>query len=157
VFGVLTAEGELDVGAMRSLVSAAAEMQTTCHRAVDQVRDVLAAVDTLAGLGVSRILSSGQEETPLAGVATLARMVEQAAGRVGIMAAGVTPEDTAEIVRTAGVDEVHSAALTWRGSEMSYVSESAKMGHGRDFSLGVVDGEVVRAIRAALPPPPSAP
>ena len=63
VFGVLTPNGEIDGLAMQSLIKEAAGMQITCHRAVDQVKDIYAAVDILADLGVHRVLTSGQEET----------------------------------------------------------------------------------------------
>ena len=107
VFGVLTADGDIDRTAMQSLVRAAAGMQVTCHRAVDQVRDVYAAIDTLADLGVRRILTSGQAETPYEGTGTLAKMVKYADQRLLIMAAGVNPQDVRQIITQSGVDEVH--------------------------------------------------
>ncbi len=150
VCGVLTAKGEIDAVAMDSLVKEAAGMDVTCHRAVDQVRDIYAAIDTLADLGVKRILTSGQEETPCDGIETLTQMVRYAQNRVMLIAAGVTPTDVREIVEKTGVDEVHSAAATYRTSEMNYVKSQAKMGHGDDFALNIVDGEIVRAIKAEL-------
>ena len=64
------------------------------------------------------------------------------------MAAGVTPATVSEIVVKAGVDEVHSAASTSRKSGMTYMRSDAKMGHGDDFYLNVVDGELVRGIKS---------
>jgi copper homeostasis protein len=150
VFGVLTADGEIDAAAMKSLVAEAGDMEVTCHRAVDQVRDVHAAIDTLAGLGVKRILTSGQQETLHAGMDVLAGMVRYARRRLMIMAAGVTPQDVREIVVKTGVDEVHSAAARYRRSTMGYFRGDAKMGQGDDFSLNVVDGEIVRGIKTNL-------
>ena len=150
VFGVLTADGQIDAAAMKSLVKEAAGMDVTCHRAVDQVEDIYAAVDVLAGLGVKRILTTGQEENPYDGMQTLKKVVDYAQGRLMIMAAGVTPHDVQEIIQVARVDEVHSAAATQRASAMRYVRSDAKMGHGEDFSLGIVDGEVVRAIKVQM-------
>ena len=148
VFGVLSSEGDIDVTAMRSLVKEASGMEVTCHRAVDQVNDVYDAIDSLAELGVKRILTTGQEETPYQGMETLAQMVQYAQKRITLMAAGVTPQDVREIITKTGVDEVHSAAATYRPSQMSFVKSTAKMGHGGDFSLSVVDGNIVRAIKA---------
>ncbi len=150
VFGVLTEEGEINATAMRSLVKAADGMAVTCHRAVDQVRDIFVAIDTLADLGVKRILTSGQAETPFDGIETLNQMVEYAQNRIMLMAAGVTPQNVREIINKTGVDEVHSAAAAYRHSKMEFVKADAKMGHGDDFSLNIVDGEIVRAIKAAL-------
>jgi copper homeostasis protein len=150
VFGIITAGGEIDSTVMKSLVQAADGMQVTCHRAVDQVQDIYAAIDTLVSLGINRILTSGQAENPYDGMEILAKMVMHAQNRIMIMAAGVTPTDVREIIQKTGVDEVHSAAATWRPSKMQYIKETAKMGRGDDFSLNVVDGEIVQAIKANL-------
>jgi copper homeostasis protein CutC len=77
----------------------------------------------------------------------LQKVVAHAQKRVMIMAAGVTPATVKEIIIKAGVDEVHSAAATSRKSNMSYVKSDAQMGHGEDFRMNVVDGEIVRAIK----------
>ncbi len=150
VCGVLTEKGEIDAVAIRSLVKEAAGMEVTCHRAVDQVKDIFAAIDTLASLGVKRILTSGQEESPYDGIENLTQMVQYAQNRIMLMAAGVTPDDVREIIDKTGVDEVHSAAEANRPSQMKFVKSEAKMGHGDDFSLNIVDGEIVRMIKAKL-------
>ena len=150
VFGVLTANGEIDSPVMRSLVKEAAGMEVTCHRAFDQVRDVFEALDSLINLGVKRILTSGQAENPYDGMDMLQKIVAHAEKRVLIMAAGVTPVTVNEIIIKAGVDEVHSAAFTSRKSNMAYVKSDAQMGHGEDFSMNVADGEIVREIKAKM-------
>jgi copper homeostasis protein len=150
VFGVLTAEGEIDRAAMRSLMQEADGMEATCHRAVDQVRDIYTAIDTLADLGAKRILTSGQAETPFEGIDTLKKMVAYAEQRVMIMAAGVNPHDVREIITQTGVDEVHAAASAYRKTQMKFIQDEAKMGHGEDFSLNIVNGEIVKAIKANM-------
>ncbi|MBV5323451.1 copper homeostasis protein CutC, partial [bacterium] len=147
VFGVLTADGNINSPVMKSLVKEASGMDVTCHRAFDQVEDAFVAVDSLIELGVKRILTSGQAENPHDGVDMLQKVVAHAQRRVLIMAAGVTPATGREIIIKAGVDEVHSAAATTRKSNMSYVKSDAQMGHGEDFRMNVVDGEIVRAIK----------
>lgn len=147
VFGVLTADGNINSTVMKSLVKEAAGMDVTCHRAFDQVEDAFGAVDLLIELGVKRILTSGQAENPYDGVDMLKKIVSHAQKRVMIMAAGVTPATVKEIIIKADVDEVHSAASKPRKSNMSYVKSEAQMGHGDDFLMNVVDGEIVREIR----------
>jgi copper homeostasis protein len=151
VFGVLNADGEIDASAMKSLVKTAAGMQVTCHRAIDQAKDVFAAIETLAVLGVDRILTSDQSEDPYDGIETLKKMVVHANKRIMIMAAGVTPQNVREIIQQTGVDEVHSAAAARRPSKMRFINNTAKMGHGEDFSLNIVDGKIVRDIKLNLP------
>ena len=64
------------------------------HRAFDFVADPLAAIDVLAALGVSRIMTSGQCATAGEGAGNIARYIAHAAGRVEILpAAGIRPEN----------------------------------------------------------------
>lgn len=147
VFGVLTADGNINSPAMKSLVKEASGMEVTCHRAFDQVGDAFEALDSLIGLGVKRILTSGQAENPHDGMEMLQKIVSQAQRRIIIMAAGVTPDTVKEIIVKTGVDEVHSAASMSRKSNMTYIKSEAQMGHGDDFVLNVVDAELVKAIK----------
>jgi copper homeostasis protein len=150
VFGVLTAEGNINSTVMKSLVKEASGMDVTCHRAFDQVRDVFEALNSLIELGVKRILTSGQAENPYDGMYMLQKIVSHARKRILIMAAGVTPASVQEIVIKAGVDEVHSAASMPRKSNMLYVKSDAQMGHGEDFFMNVVNGELVREIKVKM-------
>src|SRR5688500_10308962 len=52
VLGALDSSGSVDVAATRALFAAARGRDVTFHRAIDYARDVLAAVETLASLGV---------------------------------------------------------------------------------------------------------
>jgi len=80
----------------------------------------------------------------------LHKVVSYARKRIMIMAAGVTPVTVNEIALKTGVDEVHSAVVMSRSSGMTYVRSDAKMGHGDDFALNVVDGEQVKGIKAGI-------
>ena len=59
VVGALTEDGALDLASIADFVEAADGMQVTVHRAVDAADDPLAAVASLAGTGVRRVLTSG--------------------------------------------------------------------------------------------------
>ena len=59
--GVLTREGRVDSVAMGHIMDSAGPLRVTCHRAFDMVRDPMEAMETLVGLGVNRILTSGQQ------------------------------------------------------------------------------------------------
>ncbi len=125
-------------------------LEVTCHRAFDQVRDVNATLESLIELGVKRILTSGQAENPYHGMELLKSIVSLAKRRIMIMAAGVNPETVKEIILKTGVDEVHSAAAASRKSAMSYIKSEAQMGHGEDFLMNVVDGNLVREIKGNM-------
>jgi copper homeostasis protein len=150
VFGVLTASGEINFPVMQALIREASGMQVTCHRAFDQVRDGVQAINDLIDLGVHRVLTSGQAENPYDGIPMLQKIVRAANNRIKIMAAGVKPETVREIILKTGIDEVHSAAMIPRKSEMYYIKSDAHMGQGEDFVLNIVDGNQVREIKKAM-------
>lgn len=111
VVGALDAEGGVDRAAMARLVAAARPMSVTFHRAFDVVPDRAAALETLVTLGVNRVLTSGGAPSAEAGTPELKRLVERAAGRIGILAGGrVRPDNVAAIVKATGVHEVHAHA-----------------------------------------------
>jgi copper homeostasis protein len=109
VLGALDDGGHVDVSATRDLVAAAHGRPVTFHRAIDETPDPLAAIDTLAALGVARVLSSGAAPTAIEGAYTLAAMVERAEDAVRVVAGGgVRGHNVAELVRRARVREVHA-------------------------------------------------
>ena len=106
--GVLQPDGTIDVSNMSRLVDAAGAVPVTFHRAFDRTANLFESLDTLAELGVQRVLTSGCAKTALDGRDMLAGLVTQAAGRVAIMAGGgVREENVAGIVEASGVAEVH--------------------------------------------------
>ena len=117
VAGVLTDGREIDMAATAQLVSAAAGMPFTFHRAFDRVVDQSGALEQLAELGVTRVLTSGGASTALEGSDRLRALVTQSTGRVAILAGGgVRESNVREVVLRTGVSEVHSR-LTDRADE----------------------------------------
>lgn len=121
VVGALLPDGTVDASAMRQFVGAAQPMEVTFHRAFDSCRDPGAALETLIALGVDRVLTSGQAENALAGAATIAQLVQQAAGRIEMMAGGgVNETNVTQIVEATGVEEVHARVMTAVPSVMTW-------------------------------------
>ncbi|WP_026555312.1 copper homeostasis protein CutC [Arthrobacter sp. 35W] len=115
VIGALDASGAINTAATTRLMAAAWEVDPglciTFHRAIDQARDVDAAISDLIGLGVHRVLTSGQAATAHEGSAVLRHMVALADGRLEIMAGGgVRVEDIDLLAASVGVDAVHLSA-----------------------------------------------
>ncbi len=151
VVGALRPDGTLDEDALRRFVDAArsvsATAEVTLHRAIDHAADPVAAAATLAGLGFTRVLTSGAAPTAVAGAATITRMVD-AAGPVQVMAgAGVTPADVPALVAT-GAAAVHLSA---KRPAADSAHAGVPMGGADDGSAHfVTDAEVVAAARRAL-------
>lgn len=129
VLGALAVNGSVDVEKTRMLVQAARPLSITFHRAFDLCRDPFEALEVICGLGIERILTSGQKADALQGADTIARLVKQAAGRVGIIAGGgITPENVRAVRMQTGVGEVHFSARKSTTSPMEFQNRECFMG-----------------------------
>jgi copper homeostasis protein len=112
VIGLLTAEGEVDVGRTRELISLARPLSITFHRAFDMTPEPFRAIETLIELGVDRVLTSGQEGSVLDGLPLIVELVERAGNRIVIMpGGGITERNVDRVVASAKPREIHFAAL----------------------------------------------
>src|SRR5262249_55265512 len=72
----------------------------------------LEALETLVGLGVDRVLTSGQEASVLEGLPLIAELVRCAGDRIIVMpGGGITARNIDRIVAAANPREIHFAAL----------------------------------------------
>ncbi|GGO19808.1 copper homeostasis protein CutC [Microbispora rosea subsp. aerata] len=112
VIGALTPEGEVDTEVAKRLIDAAGGLSVTFHRAFDMTADPFAALETLAGLGIDRVLTSGQDSSALEGAPLIAELVERAGDRLVVMpGGGITPRNVGRVVEATGAGEIHFAAL----------------------------------------------
>lgn len=110
VLGVLTAEQQIDEVALRTLVERARPLSVTFHRAFDLVPNAQIALEALLRCGVDRLLTAGGRASAWEGRAGIRQCVEQAAGRLTVIAGGgVRPEHLRELVQDCGVREVHAS------------------------------------------------
>ncbi len=122
VFGVLENSGRVAKSESAFLVSCAGGMHTVFHRAFDSVPNQIAALETLAAIGVKSVLTSGGAATALLGADMLFDLVNQSAARVSIMAGGsVRGTNVREIVERAGVSHVHA-----RGTDVGIIADITK-------------------------------
>lgn len=115
VIGALTPEGYPDIPALERMITVATTKQVkfppltiVFHRAFDRGTEPLAFLETIIGLGFDALLTSGQGATAEEGIPVLDRLVQQAKGRIQIMAGkGVTLENVDKIIRKTNVPAVH--------------------------------------------------
>ncbi len=155
VLGLLTCDATVDIARSRALVELAHQLGlgVTFHRAIDQSRDGLAALDAIIELGCQRVLTSGLAENVVAGKTMLRALVEHAAGRIEVMAgAGLNAANVAEIVQSCGVREVHLSGKQLRPSAMRHLASQTHMGaqHIDDFVVPVTNPHAIRAVVDAL-------
>ena len=149
VFGILTADGRVDIERTRQLVEASHGMETTFHRAVDMTSDYEQAVEDVIVTGCTRILTSGGYDKAIDGIENIARGVERAAGRIEIMAGSGVVASNAEALAAVGVDALHFSAKRMILGGMEYRNPRISMGGSAavdEFSLRVVDQEEVTKI-----------
>ena len=129
VIGALDREGRIDRELTRRLADAARPMEVTFHRAFDLAQDPSLALETLIGLGVERLLTSGQAPSALRGVETIAALVRQADDRITVMAGGgINEANAARVVSETGVREIHIGATGFLDSPMEFRREDVFMG-----------------------------
>ena len=115
VFGCLQEDGTVDAGRCKRMLEVIGAKESVFHRALDVVPDVFAALDTLIGLGVGRVLRSGQSPTVPEGAALIKRMIDHAAGRMEILpGGGVTAANAGYCLRETGAGMLHAAAHSTR-------------------------------------------
>ena len=149
VFGILTADGKVDIERTRTLVEASKGMETTFHRAVDRTEDYEAAVEAIIAAGCDRILTSGGYDKAIDGIENIRRAVEIAAGRIEIMAGSGVVAANAQALKDTGVDALHFSAKKMVAGGMEYRNPRISMG-GSDavdeFALRTVDENEVKEI-----------
>ncbi|WP_439627814.1 copper homeostasis protein CutC [Shinella sp.] len=153
VIGCLTPDGRIDEARTKTLVEAARPMSVTCHRAFDMTADAREALEALIRCGVNRVLTSGQRDTALDGIAILKSAHEQAAGRIVVMGCGaLDAQNIKKVCDETGLTELHFAALTTVPSGMTFRNPHVGMGgteKDREYELTLTDRDAVRATIAA--------
>lgn len=148
VLGLLTAAGDVDVPRTRELVALARPLPVTFHRALDMARDPHAALDDLIGLGIERVLTSGQERSALEGLDLIADLVRQAAGRIVVVpGGGVSERNVAKILAASGAAEFHVSASAPVASGMTF--RNGRVAMGRQYGPSEYAGTVADAGRVA--------
>lgn len=110
VIGFLTADGDIDVERTREAVQVAAPMEVTFHRAFDECRNPLEALETIVDCGCHKLLTSGCAPSAWEGRDMLRQLVARSHGRIGIIAAaGVAASNAKQIVDYTGVTEIHGS------------------------------------------------
>ena len=110
VVGFLHPDGTIDTELTKRFVKLAAPLPVTFHRAFDRCTEPLKALEQIINCGCARILTSGCQPTAMEGAELLKQLVQQANGRIKILAgSGVTPENAAELKQRTNVPEIHGS------------------------------------------------
>ncbi len=109
VFGILRDDGTVDVKRTRELVERARPMSVTFHRAFDECKDLMRALEDVIETGADRVLTSGGKPDVLRGAQILQTLVRTAGERITIVpGSGITPDNFAWVQNAMDAHEFHS-------------------------------------------------
>jgi copper homeostasis protein len=98
VLGCLTANGKVDLAALKKWMNAIGDMEVTFGNAFDACSSPSDALEQLIDAGVKRVLSSGQKEGVKQGIPLIKALNEQANGRITLVPFdGVTADNVVNL------------------------------------------------------------
>lgn len=153
-FGILTPSGTVDLERCGQIQKLCSGREVIFHRAFDVVPDPLAALDRLVDLGITRVMTSGQEASAYNGAVNIAAFIRHAATRIEILpAGGINRFTVADVVSRTGCDQIHASLSTTRkdGSVLArpQVSFGGTLKPPED-EFPLTDGDAVGKLRQAL-------
>ncbi|WP_367770345.1 copper homeostasis protein CutC [Flavobacterium sp. WC2421] len=112
VSGVLHANNTIDNKRTQELIELSKPLEFTFHRAFDQVENSHKALQALIDIGVTRVLTSGGNNTAEKGIEYLKSLNEIANDKLIILPAGGINIENARLFKTAGFKEIHCSATS---------------------------------------------
>lgn len=150
VFGCLCPDGNIDLPLMQKLMEASGDTPVTFHRAFDHCRDPYRALDELISLGVTRILTSGQQPTAPQGTPLLKELQTYAKGRIIFLAGcGVNETNIRQLAQDTGIHEFHFSAREQVKSQMIFTNPEVTMGD-KDADEYTRDVTTARRVRNTI-------
>ncbi len=153
VFGVLNTNGTFNLEVMKRLVEAAKPLEVTIHRSFDLTIDPFQSLEDAIGLGVDRILTSGQKNNAFDGIPLISSLAQIAGDKVSIMpGSGINEHNICELIAKTGAKEFHVSAKSARPSKMSFQPENITLGDPRysEYSRDVADSQRIRKYRSLV-------
>ena len=157
VIGCLRADGTLDIEGLTFLMEACGSLPITLHRAFDMCRDPFTSLEAARNLGITTILSSGQKNTCLEGLALLKALHEKAvqstAHPVQIMAGdGMDAQSISHFLRQTDITAFHMSGKKVTDSDMTYRNPMVSMGTANldEYSIWQTDAEEVHKAKVEL-------
>lgn len=110
VSGVLLRNGNIDLDRTKQLVKLSNPLPFTFHRAFDCVPDPLKAIKELKTMGLTRVLTSGQQLSAFKGLQLLKQLHYLSDDKIIILPGGGINKENAITFKQAGFLEIHASA-----------------------------------------------
>ena len=154
VFGFLHGDGTIDEERTKEFVEICEGRPCVFHRAIDVTPDWKRALDSLIRLGVTRVLTSGQESDVFFALDTIAEMIQFAGDAIEILpGAGITLRNVERVVAATGCKQVHLARH--KAYPETSVANNRSIYYGGalyppEDRFEITDGDYVAAVKAKL-------
>ncbi|KEO75540.1 copper homeostasis protein CutC [Anditalea andensis] len=149
VFGILTAEGKLDVKSNSELIKTAGGKPCTLHRAFDSTRNLNEALIDAIHCGFKRILSSGGMDNVSEGLNQLLSLLAEAREDIIIMpGGGLDPSHIPYLNREGLLKEVHASCKGWRPVKAVY--KKPQLSLTKSDSFLTIDRDTVSSFQSVL-------
>ncbi|MBL7751790.1 MAG: copper homeostasis protein CutC [Chitinophagaceae bacterium] len=150
VIGLLNKDGAIDIKRTHILAELAYPLGVTFHRAFDRCLGPFEAMEQLIGIGVERILTSGQQPAAPDGAELIAALNKAADDRIVIMpGSGVRADNIKMLAEKTGCKEFHSSLRGKKNSQMEFVHPSFA-GSPESYMNNAIEVEEVRKLREEL-------
>lgn len=110
VSGMLTPDHKVDLSGTSQLIEASTGLDFTFHRAFDWCKDPYTALSELKQLNITRLLSSGQENSAIEGLPLLLELKKISKNSIEIMPGGGIHKGSILAFKEAGFESVHFSA-----------------------------------------------
>lgn len=113
VFGILKEDHSIDMEQNQELISLAAGVPCTFHRAFDLVQNGKESLEQLIELGFTTVLTSGLHKNVMEGALVLKELIKQADNRIEILCGGgLRSSNIQELIKITEAKAFHSSAIT---------------------------------------------
>jgi copper homeostasis protein len=154
VFGILESDGNIDLHRTRRIRDIIGDRQAVFHRAFDVTPDPFRALDQLVDIGVTRILTSGQQDTVPEGADLIRKLNEYARGRIEVLpGGGIKPFNLPDVIARTGCTQVHLTAFKTAIDPSTRQRPQVTFGgalYPTEDSFLMTDAELVRKLAATL-------
>jgi copper homeostasis protein len=154
VFGILNADGTVDVRRTQALRTRIGSRQAVFHRAFDVTQDPFRALEELIELGITRVLTSGQKNAAPQGADLTRRLIERADGRIEVLpGAGITLDNVRQLVASTGCTQIHMTAFASRTDASTLANPDIQFGSSNgppESAYELTDRALVRRVKEEL-------
>jgi copper homeostasis protein len=116
-------------------------------------RDPFEAQNDLIGLGIDRILTSGQSESALLGAPVIRELISKSQGKIILMPGhGIKEHNLEQVIRETRAKEFHLYLTKNIRTNMNFIRENVKMGKPglSEYETTIVDHERIAEARRII-------